>query len=71
MQKFPLPPTMVGALTQSYIKNGGNKIGLHKTLTIVIPCLLKWAVTYFNEVWSLKKHEAAFLNTRQNLIFVE
>ena len=32
MQKIFLPPTIVGALTQSYIKNGGSKIRLHKTL---------------------------------------
>ena len=32
MQKFSLPPTMVGALTQSYIKNSGSKIQLHETL---------------------------------------
>ena len=32
MQKFSLPPTMVGALTQSYIKNGGSKSRLRKTL---------------------------------------
>ena len=37
MQKFSLPPTMVGALTQPYIKNGGSKIRLHKTLV-----LTKW-----------------------------
>ena len=33
LQKFSLPPTIVGVLTQSYIKNGGGKIRLHKTLT--------------------------------------
>ena len=31
-KKLSLPPSMVGALTQSYIKNGGSKIRLHKTL---------------------------------------
>ena len=31
-KKFSLPPTMVGALTQSCIKNGGSKIRLHETL---------------------------------------
>ena len=36
MQKFSFPPTMVGALTQFYIKNGGTKIRLHKTLPILI-----------------------------------
>ena len=34
LQKFSLPPIMVGALTQCYIKNGGSKIRLHKTLFI-------------------------------------
>ena len=32
LQKFSLPPTMVGTLTQSNIKNGATKIWLHKTL---------------------------------------
>ena len=32
LQKFSLPPTMVGALTQSNIKNSATKIWLHKTL---------------------------------------
>ena len=27
---------MVGALTQSYIKNSGSKIRLHKTLTLAV-----------------------------------
>ena len=31
-KKFSLPSIMVGALTQSYVKNGGSKIRLHKTL---------------------------------------
>ena len=35
LQKFSLPSTMVGALTQSYIKNGGIKIWLHKTLMYI------------------------------------
>ena len=32
LQKFSLQPTMVDALAQSYIKSGGSKIQLHKTL---------------------------------------
>ena len=36
---------------------------------IVIPCLLEWVVTYFNEAYSLKEHNAVFVK-RQNLIFL-
>ena len=38
---------------------------------IVIPCLVECVVSYFNEVFSLKEHEAVFFGflKRQNLIF--
>ena len=36
---------------------------------IVTPCLVECVVTYFNEVYNLKEHEAVFLK-RQNLILV-
>ena len=39
------------------------------TCRIVISFLLECMVTYFNEVWNLKEHEAVFLK-RQNLIFI-
>ena len=35
---------------------------------IVIPCPLECLVTYFNEYFSLKRHEDVFLK-RQNLFF--
>ena len=35
---------------------------------IVIPCPLECLVTYFNEYFSLKRHEAVFLK-RQDLFF--
>ena len=35
---------------------------------IVRPCLVECVVTYFNEVYILKEHEAVFLK-KQNLIF--
>lgn len=36
---------------------------------IVIPFLLEHAVTYSNEVYSLKKHDTVFLK-RQKMIFI-
>ena len=35
---------------------------------IVIPYLLEWVVTDFNEAYSLKEHKAVFLK-KQNLFF--
>ena len=35
---------------------------------IVYPCLPECVVTYLNEVYSLKEHDAVFLK-RENLIF--
>ena len=60
LQKFSLPPTMVRDLTQSYIKNNGSKIRLHKTLFKSVKKTQK-GVGKLLLIWSLHNFSGALL----------